>query len=268
MKCTSSLPSPHLPANYAMNCFDIHVHTCHTPQNLGTGVIHEAFQKARSGNQRVQEMQEEVRQGELQSSLLRQAVPRRLSQRDQVSHAPVGEGERAMERLICGKAILYRTMCLGCGECVLSGSYKFECGCGAIFYAEDDVDNIRVVCEGSRRIPTSVRQKIVGRQGGRCYWCSRKFGVPYLKRGRIKKLTVHIDHTIPYAYSGASREEELVASCSVCNLLKSSKFFDNEEEVRVYLQEKWMDRLEKGIIQILEEPDDSRSDNRVSQDQG
>ena len=56
-------------------------------------------------------------------------------------------------------------------------------------------------------------QRIVD-QGGRCYWCSRKFG---------KNHKATIDHLIPLALGGMDEDVNLVASCGPCNYRKGAK---------------------------------------------
>lgn len=81
--------------------------------------------------------------------------------------------------------------------------------------------------------------ELLDKQKGRCYWCDREFGSVYIKAGKVKILQIHIDHIIPYSYTQNSRNDNLVASCNICNLFKSSKYFHNEDDCYLYLMYKW-----------------------------
>jgi hypothetical protein len=50
------------------------------------------------------------------------------------------------------------------------------------------------------------------RQSGKCYWCGWNVGETY-----------HVDHVVPLALGGSNGSENLVISCPMCNIKKSSK---------------------------------------------
>ena len=88
-----------------------------------------------------------------------------------------------------------------------------------------------------RRISLSKKQKkaMIEDQGNRCFYCLREFGSAYLRNGVVKSLKVHFDHINPYVMTYNNQKENYVASCNVCNLLKSSKVFSTIEEIREYV---------------------------------
>lgn len=77
----------------------------------------------------------------------------------------------------------------------------------------------KVVCQRSERrarmkgcvVERVDIEKI--RSGNRCFWCGKK----------IKKGHKHVDHVMPLALGGSHSENNLVLSCSKCNLSKSAK---------------------------------------------
>ena len=64
-------------------------------------------------------------------------------------------------------------------------------------------------------------------QGGLCFWCFK----PLLESEMV------VDHVVPGVYCISDRKSNLVGSCAACNLIKSSKMFNNEMEVRDYVEE-------------------------------
>ena len=61
---------------------------------------------------------------------------------------------------------------------------------------------------------TGLRQRIEQRAGGRCEYCQ----APTF----ICAYTFHLEHCIPKAAGGMSRESNLALSCASCNFRKSS----------------------------------------------
>jgi len=142
-----------------------------------------------------------------------------------------------LEKIVCGSVSLYRLKCPQCDEFNLSANSSFRCDCG-MRYSEKEVTKLRVEAKGKRvRLPKKLRDAIVSNQGGVCYWCGNKFGIPYYRKktNNVVRLRVHIDHLNPFSYTQNSERSNLVASCSVCNLHKSAKMFENESDCREYL---------------------------------
>jgi hypothetical protein len=98
------------------------------------------------------------------------------------------------------------------------------------------------MCEvpiGRKGPPAKAKRSILREQGYCCFWCDRRFG-KVLWRGRKRKvLRIEWDHLVSYAYSRDNRPVNYVASCHVCNRLKSSSVFESIDECRVYIWNKW-----------------------------
>lgn len=89
-----------------------------------------------------------------------------------------------------------------------------------------------------------ARRKILDIQDHRCYWCGRKYGSYLLiktkRKDYIHRISIVWDHYIPYVYTGDNRDDEFVASCQKCNAFKHTFLvYENEDEIREYLHEKW-----------------------------
>ena len=145
-----------------------------------------------------------------------------------------------MEKLMCGGVILYRLQCPECEECNLSSNHKFSCNCGNI-YSEGFINKYTTVCTKKRGNIIKHRKYLLSKQNNKCYWCNREINLELLKKisGKSKykltKLKSHIDHIIPYSFCKNDNISNLCLSCSICNLWKHNKMFDNEIDCKLYL---------------------------------
>ena len=66
-----------------------------------------------------------------------------------------------------------------------------------------------------RQIPTSLRQLVIRRAGGRCEYCQLS------QTGQ--EATFHIDHVFPIAFGGQTEFENLALACVSCSLRKGAR---------------------------------------------
>ncbi len=72
--------------------------------------------------------------------------------------------------------------------------------------------------EGGRSpLPARLRFLVLRRDGFRCVYCGR---------AATGGLVLHVDHVIPKSTGGLDAEENLVTSCSDCNLGKAATFLE------------------------------------------
>jgi len=83
-----------------------------------------------------------------------------------------------------------------------------------------------------RKISNKLKNKILIDQDWKCAYC----GID------LHTVIAHFDHFVPFSYIPDSRVGNMVAACSDCNLLKSSKIFSNVGEVSYYVKEKSLKR--------------------------
>lgn len=161
-----------------------------------------------------------------------------------------GGKRRILERLIAGKAILYRKRCVSCGDYYLTANPKEDCPCGR--KNGGTVSRVRKLCnvKHTRRYPKWLIKTKAEEQAYRCFWCDQSFGNSILRRNRLIILRPVGDHVEPYSYSYNSIWKNCVASCQICNAFKSSKMFDSNEDCKSYLTKKWDKEINKGIITI------------------
>jgi len=157
-----------------------------------------------------------------------------------------------MKKIVCGNTTLYEHYCPRCDESTLIGDQDFTCECGYTKNS-DKISEVRIICESKRQsLPQKIKRAIVDRQSGLCYWCGRDIVSGYIiKRGNVIKLKIHYDHIVPFEYLQRNPLTNWCASCHICNLYKSSKTFNTEEEIKTYLSKKWKQAIDTGYIEDL-----------------
>lgn len=148
--------------------------------------------------------------------------------------------------------MIRREFCPSCHDETFVFDGKLDC-CGRDADLSQDVIFIQVSePERKRKLPPlSWRKMILEKQGNRCYYCEQEFGrMVYYKR-RAHLLRYCWDHREAYAYSFNNRPENFVAACQLCNAWKSSKLFDSDEEIKLYVKEKWQKYGDVRISNLL-----------------
>jgi len=159
-----------------------------------------------------------------------------------------------MEKIIAGRVILYRERCPECGEWNISENNKFECTWCSSIYRDQEYIKIRQLTNSmyKRKHFTKKQKEIVWeRQDGHCYWCNRKFGTYYMKRSKVQKLKMHMDHRMPYSYLPNDNLKNICGACSICNQFKHNKIFNNIQECKKYLVDKWECAIDSKKIVIV-----------------
>lgn len=159
-----------------------------------------------------------------------------------------------MEKVILGRSILFREKCPECGEWNISGTSSFECEECGTEYKEIFIKSTRVEVPPhyKRKVFTKeLRNKKFFDQNGKCFWCGRKFYSWVRKNSRIIQIKMHVDHLKPFSYFPDDTDDNLVAACSICNIFKSNKMFEDVEECKQYLLYKWDSYIKSGKIEVL-----------------
>lgn len=90
-----------------------------------------------------------------------------------------------------------------------------------------------------RKAPSkSAQDKILQDQEDCCFYCGVRFGSVRHRDGKPFLIRIHWDHKLPYAYSQNNSNGNFVASCHVCNQMKSDKIFQTVDEAQIYLKNK------------------------------
>ena len=89
----------------------------------------------------------------------------------------------------------------------------------------------------NRNISKSVLNFKIESQEHLCAYCQLPFGSIIQHRMSTHIANVVGDHFIPWAYSGTSEPDNFVASCSVCNGIKSDKHFSDLQSASRFILE-------------------------------
>ena len=145
------------------------------------------------------------------------------------------------ERALYGSRGMYRVRCPECGHTSLVVD-----GCSACCDVELDKPKTfrtRRHTEGDakrRCFPVKVRRQVLEDQEHACFYCGILFGDYYWseKAGKVVRANACFDHFIPWVYCRSSTAENVVASCQICNGIKSSKVFDDKEQAVRYVRDR------------------------------
>jgi 5-methylcytosine-specific restriction endonuclease McrA len=84
--------------------------------------------------------------------------------------------------------------------------------------------------------PQSEQIKIVIYQRGLCIYCWQPLDGFIWRHGRSIDLELNWDHAVPFSYLGCSPVDNWVASCQICNQIKSDFIFEDMNSARNYIQ--------------------------------
>lgn len=154
-------------------------------------------------------------------------------------------------KAVYGKVSMVRACCPVCGEFSFVIDGEMAC-CGA---KPPDLDPKYIIrmTKGRKRKkrPTPARQKVLlESQNYKCFYCGCDLRNSWYVGGRMKlpkRVTIHYDHLVPWVYSIDDGVQNIVAACSVCNMIKTSRVFPTVEKLREWV----LSRREKRNYEIL-----------------
>ena len=153
--------------------------------------------------------------------------------------------------------------CEKCGGEFFVMDGEMQC-CGAKYdFHGIEIKNIVTGKARRKTVCPSDKQRLIESQQGRCYYCERKFGYYFVRNNNVRRSTIQIDHYVPFSFNQSNNKENYVASCSLCNSLKSNMVFPNIYDLRRHI---YAATKKKGI-EICELPNlQERDDIPVEQD--
>ena len=162
-----------------------------------------------------------------------------------------------MKTTLClyGNIALLRGFCPSCGHEAIILDGKYTC-CDAVVLSEPERVKRIIEPVSMRKIPPREKQKeILAEQDNCCFYCGKKFGSFVWKirgrKSRLVKIVLNWDHLIPFKYNQNNFAYNFVASCRICNSIKSDHIFKNINEMKMVLAYR---RRKKGYV----EDDDPR----------
>ena len=89
------------------------------------------------------------------------------------------------------------------------------------------------------KIKMTTKKEIVEKQKNKCIYCNCNLDgfIWFEKNNAYRKVKIHFDHFISWNYSRDNNKNNLVASCQICNLLKSDKYFQDLSLAKEYILE-------------------------------
>lgn len=87
-----------------------------------------------------------------------------------------------------------------------------------------------------RKFSAAFRQSLITSQNDVCYWCGIPFDREEFNDGKRIKKHVHIEHIEPFIYAANEDDENIVASCSICNWIKTDYVFKDTYACKAYVR--------------------------------
>jgi 5-methylcytosine-specific restriction endonuclease McrA len=138
-----------------------------------------------------------------------------------------------------GRIAMLRAICPRCRSMALVIKGRMAC-CGAMPEQQDEYIKKKESEGEKRRSKLGAKEKraLLEKQENKCFYCYRPFGTPAWHPGRHKIIypDIHFDHFVCWDYSRDTSIGNMVAACSICNLIKSSKIFANADDARAFIK--------------------------------
>jgi hypothetical protein len=154
-----------------------------------------------------------------------------------------------------GKTQYYQIKCFKCNTLFFGSNIGFCEDCLSLtseelikFIPSDnltDSSGLGIIVDWLIKLPSGKKRstynytKVLKRDSYICRYCE------YNPRTSLEFLPLHVDHVFPWSAGGNNSMNNLVTSCSKCNLIASSKVFTDFNEKRKYILQR---RLEKNYI--------------------
>jgi len=143
---------------------------------------------------------------------------------------------------VYGNTSLERAFCKQCQGFALVFDGKLAC-CGEPARGRAKIARQMVQAQQRRNGPSASFQRAqLLRQDGECLYCEMNLDGVVFRNGTPRMIQTHWDHIIPYSYSQNNKEINFVASCHVCNGIKSNKVFQDLEDARTYILRRRKDK--------------------------
>jgi hypothetical protein len=87
-----------------------------------------------------------------------------------------------------------------------------------------------------KRPSVKLGKEILAWQNGQCLYCGIHIGSFYKRGTEVFVSKLHWDHFVPFSYLQMNPKINWVASCDVCNQIKTDKIFNDLREARGYIE--------------------------------
>lgn len=146
---------------------------------------------------------------------------------------------RKIEKAFYGQVVMLRAWCPRCNQQALVLDGVLQC-CDRKINVTDCKESKKRHVEGKNKrgiISHKIKNEVLKNQNNQCIYCGANFGEFRLnkKKTRLIRINPNYDHFIPWVYSRDNSASNIVAACSICNGLKSDKYFKTIEQTREYV---------------------------------
>ena len=136
-----------------------------------------------------------------------------------------------------GKVPIVKSLCPNCNRESFIIDGVLVC-CGIENTSKPKFKKRASVSPQDRKMPSLYSQrKILSKQNNRCIYCGVRFGGLVARRSENITVLLEWDHFIPFSYSQNNSASNFLASCQICNQIKSSQVFDSIEDAKSYIME-------------------------------
>lgn len=129
---------------------------------------------------------------------------------------------------VYGDNVVSRAKCPKCRDVVFVVNKKTIC-------CNKEVDTTKILSikqmvgsnKKRRKPPKGLQDDILKEQDNKCIYCGEKFV------NKDRYLEIHFDHFVPYSFT--QNNNNFVAACGVCNIIKGSNIFYGINEARKFI---------------------------------
>ena len=145
-------------------------------------------------------------------------------------------------KVLYGSKTMIRMYCSKCKTNAFVIDGILQC-CDSEIEMPDTIEKEKRESTGEQyrsRIPAKIKKAILESQNNKCIYCNSDLDGWVLnnKKNKYIKIRTHFDHFICWNYSRDNHQYNLVASCHICNGIKSDKCFYDIISTKDYINEK------------------------------
>ena len=158
-------------------------------------------------------------------------------------------GKRTIIKTLYGSVAMLRAYCPSCESYSFIQEGKFVC-CNLPFGDIPEKEVTKRVSAGENKrshISLKIKKRVLEGQDNRCIYCDVELGSVVWdgKYGRMRQVKTHFDHFIAWVNTRDNHEENIFASCSLCNAIKHDKYFKDVVSAREFILSRRGNRIEQ-----------------------
>ena len=148
-----------------------------------------------------------------------------------------------LQKALYGNTAIYRKYCYKCKTTSLIINGKYACCGGSARQSRKEKVRRMTATFFRHRVSVCKRKQtaILKQQENKCIYCDYEIGSLIWSTTSHKyiKTTVNFDHFVPWSYDNNNKIKNIVASCNICNALKTNYHFESIEKAKSFILERW-----------------------------